>query len=242
LKIRQAVEDGKPVLQDDATVLDWNRDHPMLRHLSLKSIYAQSMMKLETASDDEVLIDGVKGPMLVLHREGRSTHLVCAFNVLDSNWPLKLSFPVFLYNALQFMAVSTDLNVRQSFPPGATPRIARGNLQRIGEPKRIQLSGAMGSREITVPDSGDFVLPALDQVGVYSTSPVIPGFERFAVNLLDASESNLIPADAPPGGVGEAVANTAGKSRLELWWWIVACAALPLLFIEWWVYTRRVHL
>jgi len=34
---------------------------------------------------------------------------------------------------------------------------------------------------------------------------------------------------------------SSGKSRLELWWWLAA-AALPLLVIEWWVYTRRVHL
>jgi hypothetical protein len=42
--------------------------------------------------------------------------------------------------------------------------------------------------------------------------------------------------------VGEVIQQGAGKSRLELWWWLVACAALPLLLIEWWVYTRRVHL
>ena len=70
-----------------------------------------------------------------------------------------------------------------------------------------------------------------------------PGGERgFAVNLLDANESNLIPADAPPGGVGEVVSSASAKSRLDLWWWIVAFAALPLLLIEWWVYTRRVHM
>jgi hypothetical protein len=34
----------------------------------------------------------------------------------------------------------------------------------------------------------------------------------------------------------------SGQSRLELWWWLVACGALPLLLIEWWIYTRRVHL
>ena len=67
-------------------------------------------------------------------------------------------------------------------------------------------------------------------------------YERIAVNLLDASESNLIPAETAPGGVGETVAGGGKKSRLELWWWIVACCAVPLLLIEWWVYTRRVHL
>jgi hypothetical protein len=60
--------------------------------------------------------------------------------------------------------------------------------------------------------------------------------------LLDPNESNLMPIDNPPGGVGEALAGGAKRSRLELWWWIVACAALPLLLIEWWVYTRRVHM
>jgi hypothetical protein len=44
------------------------------------------------------------------------------------------------------------------------------------------------------------------------------------------------------GGIAEIREGEAGKSRLELWWWIVACAALPLLLVEWWVYTRRVHL
>ena len=62
------------------------------------------------------------------------------------------------------------------------------------------------------------------------------------MNLLDDNESNLLPEAGVPGGAGEAIAASGSKSRLELWWWIVACAALPLLMIEWWVYTRRVHL
>lgn len=109
--------------------------------------------------------------------------------------------------------------------------------------KQIRLSGPMGSRDLPVPPSGDFVLPALNLVGIYKTDPPVEQYERLAVNLLDANESNLLPVDAPPGGVmGEAIAVGATKSRLELWWWIVACGALPLLLLEWWVYTRRVHL
>ncbi len=100
----------------------------------------------------------------------------------------------------------------------------------------------MGSKVLQIPATGDFALPPLDKVGLYSTDPPIPQFEHFAVNLLNANESNVLPVTQPPGNVGEAVAVNGGKSRLELWWWIVACAALPLLLIEWWVYTRRVHL
>jgi hypothetical protein len=98
---------------------------------------------------------------------------------------------------------------------------------------------------LNVPEAGDFALPPLDRVGLYVTDPPIPQYEQIAVNLLDAVESNVQPAPATNalGGVAAEVREAdANKSRMELWWWVVACAALPLLLIEWWVYTRRVHL
>jgi hypothetical protein len=135
------------------------------------------------------------------------------------------------------------MDVRQAFPPGATPRLPRASVEKLpGAPRTITVNGPTGSIRKDIPEAGDVVLPALDHVGVYMLDPPVPPFERIAVNLLDANESNLLPAEAPPGEIGQAVAGAGGKSRLELWWWIVACAALPMLMIEWWVYTRRVHL
>jgi hypothetical protein len=181
---------------------------------------------------------------MVLHREGRSTHLVIAFNAFESHWPVTVSFPIFMYQAVQYLAAGSDLNLPQSYQPGATPRIPRTNLAQAGDGmKKIRLNGPGESSDQPVPETGDFTLQALDHVGVYRTDPPIPGFERLAVNLLDENESNLIPADKAPGGIGETVdSGTAKRARLDLWWWIIACGAIPLLMIEWWVYTRRVHL
>jgi hypothetical protein len=227
----------------DVSVLDWARDNPILRHLSLNNLYAGSMLRLSVPPEATTLIDGLKGPMVVLDREGHSTSLVCAFDLLQSNWPLKLSFPIFIHNALQYLALGSEMNVRPSYEPGSVIRIQRAALDRVGpDVKSIRLNGPMGSQSIPIPETGEFVLPALNKVGVYKTDPPVPQYEQIAVNLLDENESNLLPADAPPGDVGTAVAVAAGKSRLELWWWIVACGAAPLLMIEWWVYTRRVHL
>src|SRR5687767_3551192 len=201
------------------------------------------MLKLDVPRDSEVLIDGMKGPLVVMHREGPSLHLVVAFDLLQSNWPLRVSFPLFLHNALQYMAIGSEMDVRQAFPPGATPRLPRANVDKVdGGLRRITINGPTGSRTVDVPEAGDFVLPALDKVGLYTLEPPVPPFDRIAVNLLDANESNLMPVEKPPGEIGQAVAGASGRSRLELWWWIVACAALPMLMIEWWVYTRRVHL
>jgi hypothetical protein len=242
-KLTAEAKEGKRLIVDGGEVLDWKRDHPILRHLVLSKLYAAEMLKLQPPLDAEVLVEGVNGPMLVLYREGRATHLVVAFDTLQSNWPTRPSFPVFVYNAMQFLALGTDMNVRQAFDPGATPRIPSLNLQRGGDPiTRVRLDGPGGSRDLAVPATGEFVLPPLDKAGVYTLTPAVPQFEQIAVNLTDPGESNVLPVDTAPGGVGQAVASTGGAARTELWWWIIACVGLPLLMIEWWVYTRRVHL
>jgi Ca-activated chloride channel family protein len=236
--------DGTPAMNSDVpvTVLDWKHDHPILRDLILSKIVANGQIKLLPTLDSEVLIDGSGGPLLILHHEGRGTHLVLAFDPLQSNWPLRASFPVFLQNAMEYLALGSDMNVRQSYQPGQAVRIPRVDLQKMDSiPARVRVVGPFGSTAVDVPPTGDFALPAMDRVGLYTTEPPIPGFEQIAVNLLDANESNLIPASTAPGG-GTTPAIAAGsKTRLELWWWIVV-AAIGLSMIEWWVYTRRVHL
>jgi hypothetical protein len=179
---------------------------------------------------------------VVLHRENRAFHLIVPFDVINSSWPLQPTFPVFLYQTLQFMALGTDMDVRPSYEPGVALRIPRFNLQKLDPvPDSVTINGPMGSLKVKVPPTGDFVLPALNKVGLYQTDPAIPQYENIAVSLLDPNESNLLPADVAPGSGGHVVATAKAGSRMELWWWLVA-AALPLLIVEWWVYTRRVHL
>jgi hypothetical protein len=93
---------------------------------------------------------------------------------------------------------------------------------------------------VRIPEAGELVLPALDRVGLYTLDIPVPGYDRMAVNLLDSNESNLVPVDRPPGDIGTEI-KSSGRSRVELWWWLSALA-VPLLLVEWFVYTRRVHL
>lgn len=246
LKVKAAAGEGGAFdYVEDVWVLDWKRDHPILRHLAMQKLYAQKAIKLVGAAEhSEVLLDGLKAPLIVLHREGKGIHLIVAFDLLDSNWPLKVSFPIFVFNSLQFLAVGSSMDVRQSLDPGATPRVPR--TPALDALKTVELKGPkeFGNRTLAVPQAGDFALPPLDRVGLYSLDPPIAQYEQMAVNLLDANESNLQPGtNNTLGGLAAEVRESdSNKSRMELWWWVVACAALPLLLIEWWVYTRRVHL
>jgi uncharacterized protein YegL len=246
LRIKKIREGSDVAIMKDTYVLDWKREHPILAGVRLSKMWVFEALKLQVPIETEILVEGFKGPLVLLHREGRSTHLILTFDVGQSNWPLRLSFPVFMHNALQYLALGTDMDVRESFAPGSTPKIPRTSLQKLeadrGSPiKELTLDGPIGKRIVKIPDAGEIALPSLDRVGLYTVDPPVPQFEKIAVNMLDANESNLFPVNQPPGG-GVVAESTSGKSRLELWWWIVACAALPLLLVEWWVYTRRVHL
>lgn len=232
---------GNPVLLSDQEILDWRRDNPMLKDLALNRLYVAQSLKLNVPLDALTLVDGLKGPLVVLAHDGKRTNLVVGFDVLQSNWPFEVSFPIFLHRALQYMVLGSDMDVRQSFAPGASPVIPRA---KIGpDMHTLKLIGPDRTQTLKIPDTGDFALPPLDHVGIYQTEPAVPQFEKIAVNMLDGNESNTLPVSAPPGESGASVENVKDqKARREWWWYLVAFVGLPLLFVEWWVYTRRVHL
>lgn len=242
-RVRQAKDvTGVNLTMRRQVVLDWDREHPLLRGLNVRFL-ANEALRLSLPPEARTLVEGRDGPLIVLHREARSTHLIFAFDVGDSSWPTSASYPAFMTATLQFLALGTDMDVRESFQPGDTPRLPRYNLLQAGVTKELTLTDPTGARhKLEVPEVGDFALPALEHVGIYQTDPAVPQFERLAVNLLDPVESNVQPSDTPPGGSGTAQLAASAKGRLDLWWWIVACAAVPLLLVEWYVYTRRVHL
>ncbi len=249
---------GLPQFIEETMVLDWDRDHPILRGLSLDRLYAQELMLLAVPPEGRVLVDGLRGPMAVELRDARGVHLVFAFDLLKTNWPttspLNVSFPAAMYNAVQYMAIGSSMDVRPTYRPGQTLSIPRANVERAFaagtgragvEPGATLTLISPDGREqnVPVPPSGEVVLGPLELVGVYQTRPVIPQFERLCVNLLDENESNLLPVPTPPGGVGQAVvtAEEAPERRQELWWWLVVAAG-AVLMVEWLVYARRLHL
>jgi hypothetical protein len=86
----------------DIGVAQFDSQHPIMSHVSDSRIYAAEMLAIEPPPDAKVLIRGDQGPMVIYDASGPGT--VCVtFDVLQSNWPLRVSFPVFLNNALLYL-------------------------------------------------------------------------------------------------------------------------------------------
>ena len=106
----------------------------------LGKLYVGEAIKLDVPVEAETLVDGLKGPLVVLQREGRSTHLVCqlrrAAEQLAAAAELSDFHATTRCNSWRSEPTWTCARV---FPPGATPKIPRTNLQKAetrGSPSR----------------------------------------------------------------------------------------------------------
>jgi hypothetical protein len=162
-----------------------------------------------------------------------------------SNWNLKLSFPLFLRNVLYQLGNVSDAAAEENLQPGQIKTLRPDVILRDGDAadagvKEIKVWDAAKkvSRTIQPGASKDFLYKDTEDIGVYLATWE-GGKRGFAVNLLDAEESDIRPRDEVK--IGEQVL-ASGPTRgqpSDLWPW-AALAALVLLVVEWALYYFRV--
>jgi hypothetical protein len=232
-----AIVPGSDAAPDVQPVLDWSRQDPVLRYVVLDDVAIQDPGRLVVPEDGEVLATGQSGPIIARVSRGGVQHVVTSFDVLASNWPLYVSFPVFMSNAVQSLGLGALANAAGlAYTTGA---VAVVPLNASGEPPTYAGPTTLETRR----SQGMAILPAFRRAGIYEAQGLMePPFDTLAVNLLDPAESDLRPIER----LEVATVDVAGEAettliRREIWPWF-AWAALAVLLLEWLVYTRRMHL
>jgi hypothetical protein len=168
-------------------------------------------------------------------RDGRH-YLILTFALEQSNWVIKPSFPVFVYNALRYLGSGGAAAEQEPARPGDALHIPLP-----AGTDTAQLTRPDGSKVAVTPDVGNMARYAgTHRVGLYRVEPGIAGRDSFAVNLEDAAESDITPPASLEIGTQE-VAQAGGvrTATPEVWRWFVGAALLIALF-EWYIYNRRV--
>lgn len=216
-------------------IVDWKSGHPLLRSVNFDTVQVGEALGVKTPPWGVSLVDSPATPLLVAGELQRQRVVWVGFDVLQSTWPLRISFPIFVANAVDWLNPSASRNAEL--------------MVRAGEPFRVPLEQQVPVAELTTP-GGDRrkipIEPGAREVivgetyrqGIYhvkaGTNDVL-----FCVNLLDAAESNLTPREELPfGKYSKVTATTVRRANVELWRWI-ALAALAFLLFEWWYYHRR---
>ena len=237
------------------TVRGKSGDHPVMRNLqALDEIDVGESIRLgELPPRSERLMEGLTESadnvvLLAVIPRGAFTDIVQAFPIVsaegnwNTNWPLKVSFPLFLRNAVLALGNVRDSSTEPPVRPGEVKsmRLGTATIATLSPPDGPAVKLERGTRP-------EFTVTNTDKLGIYSVAWSEPGqsdlLRRFCVNLFDATESDLSVPSEEELIIGRTVVGTAGerKQPRDLWRVPVLLGLLTLL-AEWWVYNRRVQI
>jgi uncharacterized membrane protein len=217
---------------EQPTIMDWDRNHPVMRHVEFAKVAIEDAMRLRPLSAGRPLVEAVGGPLIYALEEPDRKAIIVGFDLFKTDFPLRVAFPLILSNTLRWLH------------PAA---LDQSSLQvAAGQPILLPVAHGVVSATVTTPSGrivkapitrGAISFTETDEVGLYTLSTA-RGDLRVAVNLMDAEESNLAPRALPaPAASGQAAAATQPVQR-ELWTLFVLLAIL-LLVLEGLLYWRR---
>jgi hypothetical protein len=161
-----------------------------------------------------------------------------AFNLQQSDLPLRPAFPLLLANLVTYLTPGVDALIPTALTPGEALSISVPS-----QVTHLRLVGPTGTETIVAAEAGRVGLPPLKQPGLYTltfepSGSIAPA--DLAVNFFDPLESAIAPqfelnfTGPTPAGV----ASTPLPSAHQEWWRPIALGALMLLVVEWFVYQR----
>jgi uncharacterized membrane protein len=217
---------------DAPTVMDWDRSHPVMRHVEFAKVAIQDAMRVRPLAAGRALVEAVGGPLLYALEEPDRKAIFIGFDLFKTDFPLRVAFPLILSNTLRWLH------------PAA---LEQSSLQ-LSAGQAILLPVAHGISSVTVNTPSGRAVKALvtrgvvsftdtDEVGVYTLSTA-RGDLKVAVNLGDGDESDVTPHPLPPPPAATAAASPPVPIQRELWPLFVLVAA-ALLTLEGVLYWRR---
>ena len=227
------VEDVKNI--ESPPIVDWKSTHPLLRYASFDNVQVAQSLSAKTPTWAVSVAEAPQAPLIIAGDLGRQRIVWVGFDILESNWPLRVSFPIFIANAIDWL----------------NPANAKSSqlLVKAGDAFRLSLAHQEQSAEVTLPsgvrktltidaNANEFVFGDTYAQGIYrlriGTNETV-----FCVDLLDAAESNIKPRDELQlGKYTKVAATTTQRTNMELWRTIATCGLL-MLMVEWWYYHRR---
>jgi hypothetical protein len=237
-------------------ITGWMSNHAVLRDLrALYTVEVDQTFKMKDLPPRTPLLiearhiskdHNIDTALLIALSRQSFTDLVLTFPILteggdwNTTWPLQASFPLFLRNVLYTLGNLNDTATEETVQPGQVK-----TLRIEGAASRLSVVGPDGKRQALTHEGQearkDFAFGGTDRVGIYRYSEGGGAPRSFAVNLLDADESNIEPRPLIMIGSDRIAAGKERGQPRELWKWF-ALAALALLLLEWYIYNRRVYI
>jgi len=201
---------------------------PVLAGVDLQGVFVDRQQRVKPRVGGQVLAESTAGPLVIRSDRGGRRQIYLAFEPLQSDFPLQVGFPIFVANALDYLAGegSADLLAVKTGAPFSIPTTAGGTLV-----------GPGGDKFDLKPTGGTLVVRETRAVGPYRLE-VGGRAKTVYASLRSDAESDLAPVQDVVVGGGE-VRATSNPLRFADFWRPLVVLALLVLAGEWWLFARR---
>jgi hypothetical protein len=221
---------GRPLPGGSLTVVR-GASRPLTRYAGLARVYVAQTSDVHPAAWLRPILRAGASPAVFAGRHGASGEAVIGFPLEKSDWPLRISFPVFMHDLVQYLA----------------PSIALGRTSiGTGNPLPIVPSPGTSALVVTRPDGSTRTLhapfpPYTDTgvPGIYAIRPEPGGSTSLlvAVNTFPPAQSdvNAPSLSRPRASTSPSGGRVSVPADIS---WVAGLLALFLLGTEWWVGMR----
>ena len=218
---------------DAPPVVDWDTTDPIMRSVQLRDLQVRRAQAVEVGGEVKPLLYANGSPIISSFDSGRLRAVHLGFDLLDSDLPLRVAFPVLMSNILEWLSPQQGTFVSHQV--------------QAGEPYVIELDGVTTEVNVRKPSGDSITIPVTEnpllfrdtsQAGIY-TVRIGKKNQRFAVNLVSREESDITPK-APERQAASAAAvipSTQETVKRPLWPYFVVFA-FGLTLVEWYFWCR----
>jgi len=234
-------------LEPPVFALYGNNLHPLMVNVNLDSLAFLQAFKVSGPPASVELLTANEGGLMAIGPRLGYQDLVLGFSLMGdvegqtvplTDWPSRLSFPVFIYRVLEFLGRMGQREIQSSVRPG---QLVRFRLDSPEDALSIVLPNGT-SQTLRRQSDGDFLFTATDQPGIYRVLDSNQVHLRsLAVSLTDRRESDIAVKEQLQ--IGYVEVESTRESTIEsdgrLWRYLLL-AALAVVMLEWVVYNRRI--
>ena len=221
---------------DTPIITDWERTHPILRHVHLENVQIGEAYRVTPPVGAEVLARSFEDPVLFVDVTPNRKVVFAAIDILQSDLPLRIAFPVIIANTIQWFQESSGVEEHHLHTGEVLTWTVDGDGTDV--PTSVTITGP-GERTWELVAERDEILFDQTEIAGFYTLKNGDNEKMWAVNLASESESH-IGVDTKVEDLLTADVTLSGSSLLRYppWVYLVFLAAV-LSVVEWFLYQRR---
>ena len=211
--------------------------HPLTQYVDWEQVQILQTKVIALPDWGEPLVTSEVGPLVFVGEFQSHRFAVVSFDILDSDLPLHVTFPILFNQLLNYLNPPVMYDVPEGYQVEEAVQLKPGASV---EALRILLPNG-NEEEVSLNENGATFLD-MQQTGIY-TIIALPGeyTEQFAVNSFSNIEAEIAPRQEV--SVARQDDTDSGKNLQQMGlinlWQFPVFLALAILLVEWWLYFRR---